>query len=89
MKVAVVTGGASGIGRAVARELRRRGVAVTIADVDEPAGKQVAADFGLAFARLGAGRLARGQAVAVGRRTGRGPRGQTDRRALSTRVALT
>ncbi|MFI6927018.1 SDR family NAD(P)-dependent oxidoreductase [Nonomuraea spiralis] len=52
MRTAVVTGGASGIGRAVARELRRRGVAVTIADVDETAGKQVAADFGLEFARL-------------------------------------
>ncbi|YCK36030.1 SDR family NAD(P)-dependent oxidoreductase [Actinomadura sp. ATCC 39365] len=52
MKVAVVTGGASGIGRAVARELRSRGVAVVIADVDEQAGKQAAADFGLEFARL-------------------------------------
>ncbi|NUR90966.1 MAG: SDR family oxidoreductase [Nonomuraea sp.] len=52
MKVAVVTGGASGIGRAVARELRRRGAAVVVADVDETAGKQVASDFGVEFARL-------------------------------------
>lgn len=34
MKTAVVTGGASGIGRAVARELTRRDVAVTVADLD-------------------------------------------------------
>lgn len=34
MKTAVVTGGASGIGRAVARELSRRGVAVTVADLN-------------------------------------------------------
>jgi NAD(P)-dependent dehydrogenase (short-subunit alcohol dehydrogenase family) len=52
VKVAVVTGGASGIGRAVARELARRGVAVTIADLDEVAGKQAAEESGLDFARL-------------------------------------
>src|SRR5690349_537644 len=41
-KTAVVTGGASGIGRAVAAELLRRGVHVTIADVrgaEETAGE--------------------------------------------------
>ncbi|MFI6322082.1 SDR family NAD(P)-dependent oxidoreductase [Nonomuraea sp. NPDC050556] len=37
MKTAVVTGGASGIGRAVARSLIQRGVAVTVADLN-PAG---------------------------------------------------
>ncbi|MFI6904989.1 SDR family NAD(P)-dependent oxidoreductase [Nonomuraea sp. NPDC050394] len=49
---AIVTGGASGIGRALARDLSRRGVAVTIADLDEAAGKRVAAEFGLDFAPL-------------------------------------
>ncbi|WP_084957719.1 SDR family NAD(P)-dependent oxidoreductase [Thermoactinospora rubra] len=34
MRTAVVTGGASGIGRAVARELARRGVRVTVADLN-------------------------------------------------------
>ncbi|WP_157246149.1 SDR family NAD(P)-dependent oxidoreductase [Nonomuraea typhae] len=52
MKTAVITGGASGIGRALARELSLRGVAVTVADLDETAGKQVAAECGLAFAPL-------------------------------------
>ncbi|GAA0442007.1 short-chain dehydrogenase [Acrocarpospora corrugata] len=43
MKTAVVTGGASGIGRAVARELLARGVHVTIADIadPEPAAKEL------------------------------------------------
>jgi NAD(P)-dependent dehydrogenase (short-subunit alcohol dehydrogenase family) len=40
-KVAVVTGSASGIGRAIARELCREGAAVLILDVN-PAGQQVA-----------------------------------------------
>ncbi|NRQ36757.1 SDR family NAD(P)-dependent oxidoreductase [Nonomuraea sp. NN258] len=52
MKRAIVTGGASGIGRAVARELAHRGVAVTVADLDETSGKAVAAEFGLDFALL-------------------------------------
>ncbi|MFI6595167.1 SDR family NAD(P)-dependent oxidoreductase [Nonomuraea sp. NPDC050536] len=52
MKTAVVTGGASGIGRAVARELAAKGVAVTIADLDEAAGDRTAKEFGLEFAPL-------------------------------------
>ncbi|NUR91217.1 MAG: SDR family NAD(P)-dependent oxidoreductase [Nonomuraea sp.] len=52
MRTAVVTGGASGIGRAVARELALRGAEVTIADLDEEAGERTAKEYGLAFAKL-------------------------------------
>jgi len=41
-KVAVVTGGARGIGEAYARALAREGAAVVVADLDEDAGAQVA-----------------------------------------------
>ena len=41
-KAAIVTGAASGIGRATARVLAREGAAVCIADVDEAGGRQVA-----------------------------------------------
>jgi NAD(P)-dependent dehydrogenase (short-subunit alcohol dehydrogenase family) len=41
-KVAIVTGGAWGIGRATARRFAREGAAVVVADVDEAAGRAVA-----------------------------------------------
>ena len=41
-KAAIVTGGASGIGRATARVLAREGASVCIADVDADGGRQVA-----------------------------------------------
>jgi 3-hydroxybutyrate dehydrogenase len=43
---ALVTGGASGIGAACARELANRGATVTVADVDEEAAGAVAAEIG-------------------------------------------
>ncbi|WP_332664408.1 3-hydroxybutyrate dehydrogenase [Aeromicrobium sp.] len=39
---ALVTGGAGGIGAAIARELAGRGALVTVADIDEPAAKELA-----------------------------------------------
>jgi NAD(P)-dependent dehydrogenase (short-subunit alcohol dehydrogenase family) len=41
-KVAVVTGGASGIGQALCEELARRGAAVVVADIDSHRARQVA-----------------------------------------------
>jgi NAD(P)-dependent dehydrogenase (short-subunit alcohol dehydrogenase family) len=41
-KVAIVTGGAGGIGAATARELAREGAAVAVADIDEAKASEVA-----------------------------------------------
>ncbi len=45
-RTALVTGGASGIGAACARELAARGASVTVADVDEAAAKVIADEIG-------------------------------------------
>ncbi|MCV7422214.1 3-hydroxybutyrate dehydrogenase [Mycobacterium yunnanensis] len=45
-RTALVTGGASGIGAACARELARRGATVTIADVDAAAAETLATEIG-------------------------------------------
>jgi NAD(P)-dependent dehydrogenase (short-subunit alcohol dehydrogenase family) len=54
-KVAVVTGGSSGIGAATSRRLARAGAHVIVADVDDAAGPAVAAEIDGTFARLDVG----------------------------------
>ncbi len=44
-KVAIVTGAASGIGLAIARDLTTRGVHVTLSDIDEKNGRAVTAEL--------------------------------------------
>jgi NAD(P)-dependent dehydrogenase (short-subunit alcohol dehydrogenase family) len=44
--VALVTGGAGGIGRAVVSRLARRGATVVVADIDRAAAEEVASDVG-------------------------------------------
>ena len=44
-KVAVVTGGSVGLGRAIARALAAEGANIAIADIDEPGGKKLAAEL--------------------------------------------
>ncbi len=53
-KIALVTGGAAGLGEAIVRRYVREGAAVVIADMDEPAGRALAAELGGAarFQRL-------------------------------------
>ena len=46
---AVVTGGASGLGEATARELSARGVKVVVADLNDERGAEVAAEIGGAY----------------------------------------
>ena len=57
-QVALVTGGASGIGRAVCRTLAARDVQVVVADIDEPGAWAVAEEIGGAALAMDAGELA-------------------------------
>jgi NAD(P)-dependent dehydrogenase (short-subunit alcohol dehydrogenase family) len=45
-KVALVTGAASGIGRAIAMLFSQEGARVAIADINDQAGRQTAIDLG-------------------------------------------
>ena len=49
---AVVTGGASGLGEATARELARRGAKVAVFDRDSQRGEQVAQEIGGVFCEV-------------------------------------
>jgi len=49
MRTALVTGGASGFGREVARQLVRRGDAVVLCDVDDATGRSVAEELGATY----------------------------------------
>ncbi len=49
---AIVTGGASGIGAAVARQLAERGVRVVVADLQEDKGSALAEEIGGAFVKV-------------------------------------
>jgi len=53
--VALVTGGASGIGRATCQRLAAEGARVVVADLDEAGGKTVASGIGGDFVRLDVG----------------------------------
>jgi NAD(P)-dependent dehydrogenase (short-subunit alcohol dehydrogenase family) len=54
-KVAVITGGASGVGRSLAFSLGRRGAKVAIGDVDGGAMEQILGGLDLVFANAGIG----------------------------------
>lgn len=51
-QIAIVTGGAKGIGKGIVKTLIEAGAKVVIADIDEAAAEQTAAELGCAFKKL-------------------------------------
>lgn len=51
-QVAIVTGGANGIGKGIASVLAKAGAQVVIADIDVEAGQRAAEEFGVSFEPL-------------------------------------
>lgn len=51
-KVAVITGGASGIGLATAKRMRAEGATIVIGDIDPTTGKSVADDLNGTFVKV-------------------------------------
>lgn len=64
-KVAIVTGGASGIGRALCKELGQRGAVVIVADINVEGAQQVSAAITTVGGRARAAHLDVSQAKAV------------------------
>ncbi len=62
-KVFIVTGGASGLGAGTARMLVREGAKVVLADVQDEAGKQLAAELGQTYVHCDVTQEADGQAA--------------------------
>ena len=69
-KVAIVTGGARGIGRAIVEKFTAEGARVTFFDVDAPAGREAARAIGSVaeFTAVDVTREARSLTVSVGKR---------------------